>query len=95
MLAIGGMPAEIPVEIRKASIRAAIQCQFPEETVKKIAAELKISEEQVRSGKWPENDEYSDADDERPYFNVKFVLVDEEGQLKVGYFEFMPPSMLD
>lgn len=95
MLAIGGMPADIPVEIRKASIRAAIQCQFPEELVKQIAADLKISEGQARSGKWPQNDEYPDPDDERPYFNVKFVLVEEGGQLKMAYFEFMPPSIMD
>jgi hypothetical protein len=34
-------------------------------------------------------------EDRGTYLNVKFVLVKEEGQLKVGYFEFMPPSMLD
>jgi hypothetical protein len=94
MLAIGGMPAEIPANIRKASIRAQVRCQLPEDDVKKIAADLKISEEQVRSGKWPENDKGYDPD-ERPYLNVKFVLVEEEGKLKVGYFEFMPPSILD
>ena len=30
-----------------------------------------------------------------PYFNLKVVLVEEAGQLKVGYVEFMPPSMMD
>ena len=34
-------------------------------------------------------------DSEGLYFNLKFVLVEDFGQLKVGYFEFMPPSMLD
>jgi hypothetical protein len=28
-------------------------------------------------------------------FNLKIVLVEEGGQLKIGYFEFLPPSMLD
>lgn len=93
MFAIGGMPPEIPANIRRASVRSAIQCQLNDEAVKQIAADLKISEDQVRSGKWPENDKYSP--DEQPYFNLKFVLVEEAGQLKVGYFEFMPPSILD
>jgi outer membrane PBP1 activator LpoA protein len=30
-----------------------------------------------------------------PYFNLKIILVEEDGQLKVGYFEFLPPSMMD
>ncbi len=29
-----------------------------------------------------------------PYFNLKVVLVEEAGQLKVGYFEFLLPSMM-
>ena len=28
----------------------------------------------------------------KPGFNVKVVLVEEDGQLKVGYFEFLPAS---
>jgi len=36
-----------------------------------------------------------EMEDNAPYMNVKFVLVEEGGQLKVGYFELMPPSMLD
>ncbi|MGQ0635298.1 MAG: hypothetical protein ACT4QC_11855 [Planctomycetaceae bacterium] len=94
MMAIGAMPQDIPVEIRRASIRAQINCQFSDEAVKEIARDLKITEEQVRSGKWPEN-EYGYDSDERPYFKLKFVLIEDEGQLKVGYFEFLPPSMLD
>ena len=94
MFAIGGMSKEIPANIRKASVRAQIRCQLPDEEVKKIAAALKISEQQVRTGPWPENEHGYDSD-ERPYLNVKFVLVEEDGRLKVGYFEFMPPSILD
>jgi glycerol-3-phosphate dehydrogenase len=30
-----------------------------------------------------------------PYLNLKVVLVEEGGQLKVGYFEFLPPSIWD
>ena len=94
MFAIGGMPKEIPSNLRKASVRAQIRCQFPDAEVKKIAKALNISEQQVRTGPWPENEHGYDSD-ERPYLNVKFVLVEEEGKLKVGYFEFMPPSILD
>jgi len=94
MFAIGGMPADIPADIRKASIRAQVRCQLRDEDVKKIASDLKISEEKVRSGDWPEN-EFGYDPDERPYLNLKFVLVEEGGKLKVGYFEFMPPSILD
>jgi hypothetical protein len=87
------MPAEIPTDIRKAAIRAQLQCELPDEAVKQIAADLKISEEQVRSGNWPENDQYDE--EAWPYLNFKCVLVEDHGQLKVGYFEFMPPSILD
>jgi hypothetical protein len=30
-----------------------------------------------------------------PYFNLKVVLIEEGGELKVSYFEFLPPSMMD
>jgi len=33
--------------------------------------------------------------DFQPYFNLKVVLVEEASALRVGYFEFLPPSMLD
>jgi len=94
MFAIGAMPADIPADIRKASIRAQIRCQLSDKDVKKIASDLKISEEKVRAGDWPEN-EFGYDPQEGPYLNLKFVLVEEGGQLKVGYFEFMPPSILD
>ena len=35
------------------------------------------------------------SEDFDPYFNLKVVLVEEGGQLKIGYFEFLPPSMMD
>ncbi len=30
-----------------------------------------------------------------PYFNLEVVLVEEGGAVRVGYFEFTPPSMWD
>jgi hypothetical protein len=94
MFAIGGMPAEIPAAIRKASVRAQLHCRFSDEDAKRLASELGITEEQVQSGKWPENDKSHDPD-ERPYLTFKMVLVDDQGTLKIGYFEFLPPSMFD
>jgi hypothetical protein len=35
------------------------------------------------------------SEDFDPYFNLKIVLVEEAGQLRVAYFEYLPPSMLD
>lgn len=40
-------------------------------------------------------EELKKEEDFDPYLNLKVVLVEEGGQLKVGYFEFLPPSMLD
>lgn len=94
MFSVGAMPDEIPDNIRKASLRAQIRCQFRPEDAQQIAEELNISAEDVQAGRIPENEMY-DPDEMFPYMNVKFVLVEELGQLKVGYFEFMPPSMLD
>jgi hypothetical protein len=86
MLSIGAMRAEIPAAIRKASIRTSIQCQLPPAILAEIAAEQGTSVQQLEK-------EFEEG--ERPYFNLKFVLVEEEGTLKIGYFEFMPPSILD
>lgn len=83
MIAIGGMPADIPASIRKAALRAQVQVVNPEKKPRKKAAKK-------------EGDDDDDGnDDEHPYFNVKYVLVEEDGKLKVGYFEFFPPSILD
>lgn len=92
--AIGSMPAEIPADIRRASLRAALTCQRSRAWAEAIAQDLEVTADQVLSGQL--NEEQKDTVEESlPYMNVKFVLVDEGGQLKVGYFELMPPSMLD
>ena len=33
--------------------------------------------------------------EEGPYFKIMYILVEEAGETRVGYFEFKPPSMLD
>jgi hypothetical protein len=40
-------------------------------------------------------DELKKDPDFAPYFTLKAVLMEEEGSLRVGYFEILPPSMLD
>jgi hypothetical protein len=95
MLAIGSMPAEIPAGIRRASIRAQLICRRSREWAEAIAkAHDGVTAEQVLSGQ-VKADVKETMDDNPPYMNVKFVLVEEGSQLKVGYFELMPPSMLD
>jgi hypothetical protein len=83
MFAIGMMPESIPADIRRASLRAQIKTEWKPEDLQRAAKDMGTTEEEARKN--------LDA----PYFNLKFVLVEESGQLKVGYFEFMPPSMLD
>ena len=84
MFAIGAMPDSIPADIRRASLRGQIHTRLSAEEIEKAAREEGITVEELMKN--PDFD---------PYFNFKVVLVEEEGQLKVSYFEFLPPSMLD
>jgi hypothetical protein len=84
MFAIGALPDSIPADIRRASLRGQIHTELSPEELEKVANEQGISAEELKK------DEGFDR-----YFNLKLVLVEEEGELKVGYFEFLPPSMMD
>jgi hypothetical protein len=84
MFAIGAMPDSIPADIRRASLRGQIHTDLSPDELAKVANEHGISVEELKK------DESFD-----PYFNLKIVLVEEDGQFKVGYFEFLPPSMMD
>jgi predicted small lipoprotein YifL len=84
MFAIGAMPDWIPADIRRASLRGQIQTELSPQELQKVAQQQGISVEELKK------DENFD-----PYFNLKVVLVEENGQLRVGYFEFLPPSMMD
>jgi hypothetical protein len=84
MFAIGAMPDWIPAEIRRASLRGQIHTELSPQELQNVAQREGISVEDLKK-----------SDDFDPYFNLKIVLVDEGGQLKIGYFEFLPPSMLD
>src|ERR1043166_9035339 len=84
MFAIGAMPDWIPANIRRASLRGQIHTELSAQELQNVAQRQGISAEQLQK-----------EDDFDPYLNLKVVLVEEGGQLKIGYFEFLPPSMLD
>jgi hypothetical protein len=84
MFAIGAMPDWIPAGIRRASLRGQIHTELSPQELEKTANAQGISVDELKKDQ-----------DFDPYFNLKVVLVEEGGQLKIGYFEFLPPSMMD
>ena len=84
MFAIGAMPDWIPADIRRASLRGQIHTELSPQELQNAAQREGISVEDLKK-----------SEDFDPYFNLKIVLVDEGGQLRIAYFEFLPPSMLD
>ena len=84
MFAIGAMPDWIPADTRRASLRGQIHTELSPQELQNAAQREGISVEDLKK-----------SEDFDPYFNLKIVLVDEGGQLKIGYFEFLPPSIMD
>jgi hypothetical protein len=84
MFAIGAMPEWIPAEIRRASLRGQIQTELSPQELQNVAQREGISVEDLKK-----------SEDFETYLNLKVVLVEEGGQLSVGYFEFLPPSIWD
>ncbi|MCI0748077.1 MAG: hypothetical protein L0Y58_21950 [Verrucomicrobia subdivision 3 bacterium] len=84
MFAIGNMPASVPVDIRRARLRCQLGVKLSAAQLQEAAQARQTSAEQLQKDP-----------DFAPYCNLKLVLVEESGALKVGYFEFLPPSMLD
>jgi hypothetical protein len=84
MFAIGAMPDWIPADIRRASLRGQIHTELSPQELQRVAQTQGISGEELKK------DENFD-----PYLILKVVLVEEDGQLRVGYFEFLPPSIMD
>ena len=84
MFAIGNMPDLAPAAIRKASLRAKIRVALTAPQLAETAKALRVSPEELANDK-----------DFEPYLTLKLVLVAVDGGLQVGYFEFLPPSMLD
>ncbi|MCW8128825.1 MAG: hypothetical protein KIS92_00445 [Planctomycetota bacterium] len=84
--ALGTMPDSTPMDIRRASLKGQIRVELTEERLAQIAKDEGIKLEDLKENMSVEGG---------PYFNLKAVLVEEHGELKVGYFEVRPPSMLD
>jgi hypothetical protein len=84
MFAIGMMPETIPTSIRKASLRSKLLVELSSEQLAEAAKAQQTTAEQLKTD--PEF---------KPYLNLKMVLVQETDGLKVGYFEFLPPGILD
>ena len=84
MFAIGNMPALAPAAIRKASLRAKIRVDLSPEKLAEAARAYEMTPDQLLQD-----------ENFQPYLTLKLVLVEEEGRLQVGYFEILPPSMMD
>ncbi|HUG11153.1 MAG TPA: hypothetical protein VMM36_09075 [Opitutaceae bacterium] len=84
MFAIGNMPKLAPASIRKASLRGSLSVELAAEELAEIAKRYEMTV-----------DELVKSEDFEPYMTVKLVIVEEGDSLRVGYFELLPPSMLD
>ena len=84
MFAIGMMPDSVPASIRKASLRCRLGVKFSPEQLAAAAKAFQMTPEALKAD--PDFD---------PYITLKLVLVEESDALKVGYFEFLPPGILD
>lgn len=84
MFAIGNMPATIPAAIRRASLRGQLKVELAPAQLAAIAQAHETTPEKLQADP-----------DFAPYVTLKVVLVEEGGALRVGYFEFLPPSLFD
>jgi len=84
MFAIGNIPATVPVAARRASLRGRLAVELSPAQLAEAAKAYDTTPAELAK----------DADF-KPYCNVKLVLVEENGRLRIGYFEFLPPSMMD
>jgi hypothetical protein len=85
MFAIGNMPASVSAASRKASLRAKIEVELSDEELVEVAKTYNVTVEELQRD-----------EDFKPYVTLKLVLVaGDGGKLRVGYFEFLPPSMMD
>ena len=79
--AIGAIPDSISNDVRRASLHGQIATELSPDQLAHAATILNVNPDELQ------------ADPNfKPSFNVKLVLVEEDGQLKVGYFEFLPAS---
>jgi len=79
---IGLIPETVPAQIRKGAVRAQIGVKLAPGKLKQIADQEGVAVEELEK-----------REDFAPYCNLKVVLVEEGGVLKVGYFEFTYPAL--
>jgi len=84
MFAIGMMPDTVPKELRRASLRGKINTRL---SADQLAQEAKVENTTV--------EELQKDPDFAPYFTIKTVMIEEGGKLSVGYFELLPPGIMD
>lgn len=84
MFAIGMMPDSIPASIRKASLRSRLRVELTPQQLAETAKAYEMTPEALKADP-----------DFQPYLTLKLVMVEEAGALKVGYFEFLPPGIMD
>jgi hypothetical protein len=84
VFAIGAMPDSVPTDIRRASLRATIRMGYNPGQLEEWAADLEMKPEELM-----DDEEYF------PHYTLKYVLVEEDNELKVGYFVLLPPSLFD
>ena len=84
MFAIGNMPKLAPPAIRKASLRGSLVVDLSPDQLTETAKAYETTPEELLR-----------MEDFQPHMTIKLVIVEEDGALRVGYFELLPPSMMD
>jgi hypothetical protein len=84
MFAIGMMPDSVPADLRKASLRSKLLVELSPEQLAETAKAHQMTPEKLKADP-----------DFQPYLTLKMVLVQDAGHLKIGYFEFLPPGVMD
>ncbi len=79
LFSIGVISDEVPSDIRRSAIRSYITGRHTEKNIQYLMEREGLSEAEVH--------EYFE-----PQFEMKTVMVEIDGQLKVGYFEFLKSS---
>lgn len=75
MMAVGMISDNVPTDIRRSSVRGYLVGVHTQETITEIMKQYKIDEKEARSEDW------------KPGLVLKAVMVEEDREFKVGYFE--------
>jgi hypothetical protein len=87
VLAVGGVPDSLPAGVRRAALSGRISTRLSPEQLRTLAEDYQMTDEELAAA--VEDGEIA------PYINLKLIVVEEAGQLKIGYFAFRPPSIWD